>query len=191
MLNRDILWAISIPFRMYNTKEMGINQFIFTLSFDTALPDCNVSIARKLASFALQKGWLEKLEEKKVLRAKFELWEPKFFPPSWHPKFSDLEKVPLIDLEPLESHLKYEPRIGIREKQHEIKEESAFSRLPQVEKETRKIPEEPKELPKKAETLPRKKKTTKKKKISSPKKQEITKKKKRGQKSIQDFFSGK
>ena len=97
MQKRDLLWAISLPFRMHNTKVMELNKYIFTLSFDTALPTMNVSVARKIVSLALEKGYIDKGAGEDLLHANFELWEPKFFPPSWRPNFTDLPKTDMIE----------------------------------------------------------------------------------------------
>ena len=166
---KDVLWTISIPFRMYNTKELDINTFTFTLSFDAALRNCNVSTARKIITLALEQGWIER--DKDLLRAKFELWQPKLFPPSWRPKFSDLEKVSIIDLIPIDSSIEYKPEIQIVKKARPIEMEPLFTpKSPDKETDEEKLEKE-EEIPKeKKKPVPKK----------TPKK--------KGQKSIQDFF---
>ena len=170
MDKKDILWTISIPFRMYNTKELDINTFTFTLSFDAALRKCNVSTARKIISLALEQGWIER--DKDLLRAKFELWQPKLFPASWRPTFSNLEKASMIDLIPLDSSIEYKPKkTQIVKKSKPIETEPLFTpKLPEKEADEEKLEE-------KKEILKEEKKPTAKKKP-----------KKKGQKSIQDFF---
>ncbi|NVM55530.1 MAG: DUF2240 family protein [Candidatus Helarchaeota archaeon] len=188
MQNRDILWTISIPFRMYNTKEMDINTFTFTLSFDATLPNCNVSVARKLAYLAVEKGWIEKIENTNRLRAKFELWEPAHFPSNWRPKFSNLQKVPLIDLVPLDSAVEYNPLIPKKPQKTQLAEVTPFSisKPPKADKSeaSKREKEKPvkKQISKAEEPIEGKKKPI-------PKKKKVAKQaKKKGQKSIQDFF---
>lgn len=189
MQNRDILWAISLPFRMYNTKEVDINRYIFTLSFDTALPNINVSKARKLISLALEKGWITRIEGENLLHANFELWEPKFFPPSWRPNFANLPSVKLIDLIPLESEIVYKPKIVEKQKKAKPMEVSPLlnSRPPQVEKP--KTAKKPKKIPSKKKIENHEEPTETEKQAPPKKKQAPKKEKRKGQKSIQDFFS--
>lgn len=198
MQNRDILWAVSIPFRMYNTKELNINQYIFTLSFDAALKDVDVSTARKLVYLAIEKGWIEQDKKANVYRAQFELWEPKFFPPSWKPSFKGLEKVPKMDLLPLENSVQYKPRI-IKEIKKPKSGSGVFkSILDQskaavlnVDEKKRRREERQEEEEKKVDPViepetPIQKPIEKEK--SSKKLKPLKKEKTKGQKSLQDFF---
>ncbi len=188
MQNRDILWAISLPFRMYNKKELDINKCIFILSFDTALPNINVTTARQLISLALKKGWINKVEGENLLHANFELWEPKFFPLNWHPNFTNLQQTPTINLTPLDSTIEYKPKISKRIKKVEPLEVSPLS----PRKKTKEKKKQPVKKPKKKAG---KKKAVKKEETeeiqikTTPEKKKAPKKQKRkGQKSIQDFF---
>ncbi|MFX1297427.1 MAG: DUF2240 family protein [Promethearchaeota archaeon] len=188
MQNRDVLWAVSIPFRMYNTKELDINTFTFTLSFDTALMNCNISTARKLITFALEKGWLEISGDNHILHAKFELWEPKSFPSSWNPIFSNIEDIPMIDLIPLDSSTEYKPqRPKIVKKPEVVEVEPLFTRE-HTEKAKEKEVIEQKEIKKEKEPAEKKEIAQKKERKPSKKKKSVKKAKTRGQKSISDFF---
>ncbi|MHA1651267.1 MAG: DUF2240 family protein [Candidatus Helarchaeota archaeon] len=188
MQTRDVLWTISIPFRIYNTKELDINTFIFTLSFDAALPNCKVSIARKLITLALEKGFVEWVNGKNTLRAKFELWKPKLFPPAWKPDFSNLEKVPMVDLIPLDISKEYkpEPLPQLRKTEYFEKTQLYTSKPPKLGEEV--PPVEPKEAPPKKKPEKKKKPLPSKKKVPSKKKKTKEKEKRKGQKSISDFF---
>jgi len=190
MQPRDLFWTISIPFRMYNTKELDINKFIFTLSFDAALKNCDVSTARKVVALALEKDLIERDANKSnILRAKFELWEPKLLPPSWSPTFVNLENISAVDLVPLESTIEYKPRPVERIKRAEPKEMDLFfkSRAPKVEQAQEVEEKEEEIIPEKLEE--EKEEVTEKRKKAAPKKKPAKKQEKtKGQKSIQDFF---
>jgi Uncharacterized protein conserved in archaea (DUF2240) len=191
MQAKDLFWTISIPFRMYNTKELDLNTFIFTLSFDATLSNCDVTTARKLVTLALERNLVEQDKNKNLLRAKFEIWEPKLLPPAWSPKFINLENVASVDLAPVPSPIVYKPRPVERIKKVTPMEMEPLFRTqahktkklePIEEKEelsTEKMSE--KEAPVEREEEGEKKRASKKKEA---KKQEKTK----GQKSIQDFF---
>ena len=201
MQSKDLFWTISIPFRMYNTKELDLNTFIFTLSFDATLNNCDVTTARKLVTLALEKNLLEQDKTKNLLRAKFELWEPKLLPAGWSPKFVNLEKVASVDLAPVSATIAYNPRPvermkkvtpmemeplfrsqapkGRKTKKIEEKEEAIVEELPKTE-----APEIAQEkMEKEVESVEKEKKKPASKKTEA-KKPEKTK----GQKSIQDFF---
>lgn len=188
MQNRDILWAISLPFRMFNTQELDLNSFIFTLSFDTALQNINVMIARKLVTVALEKGWIDKKEEDNSLHANFELWEPKFFPPSWQPTFKDLLNVTPIKLTPLDTTVEYKPKIIKKVKKSEPIEVSPLLNLSTIKEERKETTKKQKiELEKRE--VPDEKESKETKKIEIAKKKKTSKKEKgKGQKSIHDFF---
>lgn len=188
MQSRDILWAISIPFRMINSKEIDMNTFTFTLSFDAALRNCSVSAARQLIQMAIDKGWIERVENTNKIRAKFELWKPKFFPPTWRPNFAILQKGPMIDLSPLNSAIEYKPKSQKRIKKASSREDSIFTRSKPIK--TEKI-EKREILNKKTskEQSPKDKAISDVKKKPSTKKKKVVKKvRKKAQKSIQDFF---
>ncbi len=201
MQPKDLFWTISIPFRMYNTRELDINTFIFTLSFDATLRNCDVSTARKLVTLALEKNLLEQDKSKKVLRAKFELWEPKLLPAGWSPKFINLENVATVDLAPLTSTIVYTPRpVEKIKKVAPMEMEPLFrSQAPEIKK-TKRVKEKEEiiagEPPKKEklETAPEKfeeeqvKAEEEKGKPVSQKKVAKKQEKTKGQKSIQDFF---
>ena len=201
MQPKDLFWTISIPFRMYNTKELDLNTFVFTLSFDATLRNCDVSTARKLVTLALEKKLLEQDETKNLLRAKFELWEPKLLPAGWSPKFINLENVASVDLAPVSATIAYNPRPVERlKKVASMEMEPLFrSQAPEVQK-TKKIGEKeeaiaeelpqaeipeiaPEKLEKEAESVEKEKK-----KPASKKKEAKKQEKTKGQKSIQDFF---
>ncbi|MFX1296041.1 MAG: DUF2240 family protein [Promethearchaeota archaeon] len=187
MQNRDILWAVSIPFRMYNTKRLDINTFIFTLSFDANLPNCNVSTTRKLASIALEKGWIEKAEGGNILHAKFELWQPKLFPPSWNPKFVNLGKVSMINLMPLDSTVEYKPKLIKMVKKTKFVEMEPLYTSKSTKNGEKSKDDEVKDVDPKKQ-LEKKKDVIKEKKPTSKKRKTTKKAKKKGQKNIQDFF---
>ncbi|MHA1131808.1 MAG: hypothetical protein ACTSRC_05570 [Candidatus Helarchaeota archaeon] len=184
MQMRDILWAVSLPFRIYNTKELGINLFTFTLSFDAALPKCNVSTARRLLALALEKGWIER--EANILRAKFELWQPKFFPPEWKPNFSNIGNSPMVDLIPLETNIQYIPKTIERKKPKHI-ERGPFYSSKSIKDEKKGKITELKETVEKRELSEKIK--VKKPKITAKEKIEKKKGKRKAQKNISDFFS--
>jgi len=190
MQPKDLFWTISIPFRMYNTKELDLNTFIFTLSFDAALKNCDVSTARKVIMLALQKDLIERDPDKNTLRAKFELWEPKLLPPNWSPTFVNLEDIPPIDFIPLQSNIEYNPKPIERIKRPEPKEMDLFfkSRAPKVESVQEVETQEPTETVSAGLEEPTEKVNEKKRKISSKKKPAKKQEKPKGQKSIQDFF---
>lgn len=188
MEKRDALWAISIPFRMYNMKEMDLNTFIFTLSFDAALPNCDVSTARKLVTFALEKGWIERSEKTNLIMAKFELWQPKFFPPMWRPNFSNLQKTPMVELIPLDASIKYEPKIVEKIKLPKPAARTPFSSSKPKKPVESKISAEKKKKPKAAKKDKKEEQVTEEKLPPKKKPKGKKKAKKKGQKSIQDFF---
>ena len=181
MQMRDILWAISLPFRIYNSKELDINKFAFTLSFDAGLPSCDISTARKLISIALEKDWIER--DRNMLHAKFEPWQPKFYPPTWKPNFSDLDKNSMVDLIPLEASIEYKPQIIERVKPKIVENKPLFSsRTSSEDVEFEAVEEEEVNEERADEKKDKKSKVT-------PKKSGAKKKKKmKGQKSISDFF---
>jgi len=201
MQPKDLFWTISIPFRMYNTKELDLNTFIFTLSFDATLRNCDVSTARKLVTLALEKNLLEQDKSKKVLRAKFELWEPKLLPAGWSPKFINLENVASVDLAPITSTIVYTPRpVEKIKKVAPLEMEPLFrSQAPKVQK-TKQIEEQEEiiaeetskeESPEIAEEKLEEEteRVEKEKRKPASKKKEVKKPEKtKGQKSIQDFF---
>lgn len=183
MQSRDILWAVSIPFRMYNKKKLDLNTLAFTLSFDAAL--CDVSTALKIITVALEKGWIERTKEEDKFLAKFEFWKPRFLSPSWRPDFSGLEDVPTQKLSPLDKTIEYKPIIENILKKPVSTEINLFNmpKVVNIEKEEENSVEK-REKEKNSEKEAPKKKTE----VSSTKSKEKSKKKQKGQKSIQDFF---
>lgn len=201
MQPKDLFWTVSIPFRMYNTKELDLNTFIFTLSFDATLSNCDVSTARKLVTLGLEKNLLEQDKTKNLLRAKFELWEPKLLPAGWSPKFVNLEKVASVNLAPVNATMVYTPRpVERMKKVAPMAMEPLFrSQAPETKK-TKKIEEKKKEIAEKLpkpelpvipqEEMQREAESVEKEKVKpASKKKEVKKQEKtKGQKSIQDFF---
>ncbi|HUX98156.1 MAG TPA: DUF2240 family protein [Candidatus Deferrimicrobium sp.] len=210
-IKRDVLWTVSIPFRMNNTKELDLNNLIFTLSFDAGLPNCNVSTARKLVNFAIESKFIAKrADNKNIIEAKFELWEPKYFPLDWHPDLSKLEETKMVELIPLDSTIEYKPEVQnyVRTPEHaETMISLMLGPIIDIEKKKRKSPlisaiqedgpkkkqvieEEENEKEPLLKEKPIKSKDIKKEKQETPKKEKKSpeNEKKKGQKSLQDFF---
>jgi hypothetical protein len=201
---KEFIKTISIPFRMYNTEELDLNTYIFTLSFDANLKNCDVSTARKVVTLGLEKQLLILDKTRNLLRAHFGIWDmdsKELLPPGWSPKFINLEKVAMVDLAPVSATIAYNPRPVERlKKVAPMEMEPLFiSQTPKAQK-TKKIEEEeeqiaeelpkpeipevaPAKLEEEAEGIEKERKRPTSKKKEAKKQEKI-----KGQKSIQDFF---
>jgi len=181
---KDILWTISLPFRIRNEIELDIYEFINLLVFET-FDTLDIEIAKKLLTLAEEKQFIE-LNNGRIKFLLPNLWKPAIYKLDWTPNLDGIEEVKEFKLNPLPkvSELKYIPK-----------------KVKKIEyvMETNSIEKTIKEIPKKEPTAKKKKKIKKAKKdeVKKEKKKKKTEKesKKKPQKvvvkkgkSLEDFF---
>ncbi|MHA1784026.1 MAG: DUF2240 family protein [Promethearchaeota archaeon] len=113
---RDILWSISMPFRIKNTRELNVNDFINILVFET-FDVFNIEIAKKLITLAKEKGFIEIVDDSiKFLLPN--LWNPIVYKLDWVPDFSEIG-----DVKEFETHsLPYLPELKFSPRKSKIKD---------------------------------------------------------------------
>lgn len=195
---KDILWSISLPFRIKNSIKLDLNEFINILIFDT-FDIFTIEIAKKLITLAKDRGFIDIKDS--IIEYKLpDLWKPIIFKLDWVPNFNDIGDIEEFELTPIKElpELKYLPK---KSKLTESKPKTDFiDELKEQESEKIKQEESKKEKPKKKKTEKgnlkenKEEKTRKEKKVEKSKKKEekIKKisrtKKEKKLKSLEDFF---
>jgi len=173
---KDILWTISLPFRMRNTSELDIYEFINLLVFET-FNSIDIEIAKKLLTLAEKKDFIE-LKNGKIRYIPQNLWNPVIYKLDWAPNLEGIEEVKEFKLDPLPkvSELKYIPK--------KVKKIVTTIESPSIETAIKEIPTKKPKAKKKKTTEAKKKsaKKVKEKKLKEAKK-EIVKKEKKKKKS--------
>lgn len=105
--DKEIIEAISLPFRIYNQKTLPINEFIFTLSL-RALNNCNIESARRILRYSLDKDLLRK-EDSKV-SVNFEIQPKDQLRLNWELDLHFIEGFEMENLEPLPDIKTFEPQ---------------------------------------------------------------------------------
>ncbi len=157
----EILKIIAFPFRIYNVKQLDIDNFVFTLSFQ-AFENCNITTAKKILHLAIEQEKVKRINNSIIVQ--FDPWALEI-PINWEPDFKGFEKVPEIELEPPPNT----PPLEIKPISFEINEEESLVEpfqldgdlLKAMKAEEKKKKEEP-EMPK-IEIKPKKIKKEKKK----------------------------
>ncbi|NHI93708.1 MAG: DUF2240 family protein [Candidatus Lokiarchaeota archaeon] len=109
---KDILWSISIPFRIKNSFELDATEFVNLLVFES-LDVFSIEIAKKLITLAQEKGFIE-IKDNKMKYKLPDLWKPMIYKLDWVPNFDDIGDVHEYNLPSLEKvpELQYIPKIS-------------------------------------------------------------------------------
>lgn len=97
MTGSDILKVVAFPFRMYNVKQLAIDTFVFSLSFQ-AFENCNISTAKKILHIAIEEEKVKRVNDSIIIQ--FDPWALEI-PINWKPEFKGLDKTPEAKLLPL------------------------------------------------------------------------------------------
>ena len=179
---KDILWCVSLPFRIKNNLHIHVEEYINILVFET-FDVVTLEIAKKLITMGLEKGFIEVIDDN-INYLLPDVWKPVLYKLDWVPNFEGMDEINEFELNPLQ---KYPELIYIPKKSRELDSRSKTDFIDdlseaEAEKIVKKEPEE-----KKSE-----KKITPEKKIeqkSADKKNKREKKSKQKKlKSLDEFF---
>jgi len=107
---KDILWSISLPFRIKSDLKLNVNEFINLLVFET-FDVFTIEIARKIITLAKDKGFIDIKDS--IIEYKLpDLWKPTIFKLDWVPNFDDIGDIEEYRQAPLQElpELEYIPK---------------------------------------------------------------------------------
>ena len=181
---KDILWTVSLPFRIRNTSELDLYEFLNLLVFET-FNALDIEIAKKLLTLAKEKEFIA-IENGKIRFLLPKLWKPAIYKLDWKPNLEGIEEVKEYEIDPLPTvpELIFIPN-EIKKMEKVVETDSIETAIKEIPKKKSKVKKEKKIKKAKKETVLKEKKKKKSKKDSQIKLKKVVEKK---GKSLDDFF---